>query len=170
MAVRANCTFNRFLYVPFAQRYFTCSTCSQGPLLVCEPCALLCHAGHTLSLENYGRPSLVVCECGKGRFRGVSGLNSGNPLGKHADCCFRQPVFQAQPPDAPEGSAFLDRMNIQLGLRREWTDLFMIYDSELGRDISLWEQLVYLCRGKCRNSFVAALLADLDASYDPEKT
>lgn len=46
----------------------------------------------------------------------------------------------------------------------------MIYDPELDRDISLWENLIYLCRGKCRNSFLAALLADLDRTYSPDKT
>lgn len=46
----------------------------------------------------------------------------------------------------------------------------MIYDPELNRDVSLWENIIYLCRGKCRNSFIAGLLADLDRNYSPDKT
>lgn len=121
---------------------------------------------------------MVVCECGKGKFQPNHRVNSqsgGVALSQfRKDCFFRNEAFQYRysPDELLEDSAqeFRSIMNSRLCVKEEWQSCFMIYDPELERDVSLWENIIYLCSGKCRNSFVAALLADLDNSFSPDKT
>ena len=62
-----------------------------------------------------------------------------------SDCFFRQSCFysaseldQISRETSKAALTFLDTMNNVLCMKPQWYDLFMIYDFELGRDVSLW--------------------------------
>ncbi len=64
----------------------------------------ICHAKHVTTLENYGRPSMVVCECGKGKFAGCPSVSYNSPIRKslinQMDCSFRvAPFYYKNPGD-----------------------------------------------------------------------
>ncbi len=82
IALKIGCTCTSAQYVPLRQKFLKCLTCGTGGV-VCNPCALVCHKGHSLELQSGGQEALVVCDCGKGKFSSL--LNDG--------CYFNKEVY-----------------------------------------------------------------------------
>jgi hypothetical protein len=83
------CTLNLTSMNETEQIFYICEGCEnetdEDDLLICQCCAMFCHAGHKLKPFNLGRPHKALCDCGSGKLNESKFINNNNPLKKAGD-------------------------------------------------------------------------------------